>query len=68
VLPNLRFSREFGLFFVEFPFFLKICGLLLFGLVLIEIYLHFVLVFLQISVLRVAFFKFYGTFAVSIYF
>ena len=43
---------------------MKTCGLLVFGLVLIEICLFF----LQISVLRIAFFfECYGTFAVSIY-
>jgi len=42
LLPTLLFSREFGLvFFVELRFFLKTCGLLVFGLILIEICLFF---------------------------
>jgi len=48
--------------------FLMTCDLLVFGLVLIEICLFFGLVIMQISVLWIAFFKFYGTFSVLIYF
>ena len=43
VLPTLRFPANLG-FFVELRFF-KTCGLLVFGLVLIEIFLFFRLVF-----------------------
>jgi len=42
-------------FFAELRFFSKTCRLLIFGLVLIEICLFFGLVFLQISVVRIAF-------------
>jgi len=56
VLPTLRFSRKFGLVFLWICGFFKTCGLLVFGLVLIEFCLFFGL-FLQISVLRIAFFS-----------
>jgi len=52
VLPTLRFSREFGLVFLKLRVFFKTCGLLVFGLVLIEICL-----FLQISVFLIPFFS-----------
>ena len=48
VLPTLPFSREFGLIFVELRVFLKTCGLLV---------LNEICLFLQISVLRIAFFQ-----------
>jgi len=56
VLPTLRFSREFELVILWSCVFLKTCGLLVSGLVLIEICLFWAC-FLQISVLRIAFFS-----------
>jgi len=41
VLPTLWFSSEFGLVFLWSSVFLETCGLLVFGLVLIEISLFF---------------------------
>jgi len=55
----LQFSRKFGLvFFVELQVFLKTCGLLAFGLVLIEICLFFA----DFCFTDCLFFKFYGNF------
>ena len=41
MLQTLRFSNEFGLTFCGVAGFLRTCGLLVFGLVLIEICLFF---------------------------
>ena len=54
-------------FFVELRFFLKTCGLLVFGLVLIENCCFFGLVFADFCFADCFFFKCDGTFAVSIY-
>jgi len=67
VLPTLRFSREFGLVFLWICVFLKICGLLVYGLVLIEIFLVFGLVFCRFLLCGLLFFKIFGTFAFLIY-
>ena len=67
VLPALRFSREFGLVVCVFAFFLKTYGLLVFGVLLIEICLFFGLVFCRFLFWDCFLFKFCGTFAVSIY-
>jgi len=56
VLATFWFPANLGLFFVELRVFLKTCGLLVFGLVLIEIFC-FLGLLLQISVLRIAFFQ-----------
>ena len=56
VLPTLQFSFEFELvFFVELRVFLKTCGLLVFGLVLIEIYLFLGVVFCKFIFCRLLF-------------
>jgi len=55
------FPANLGLFFVELRVFLKTCGLLVFGLVLVEICLFFGLVFCRFQFCRLLFFKFYGT-------
>ena len=57
-VANLAFfSRSWACFSVELRVFLKTCGLLVFGLVLIEVCLFFWACFLQISVLGIAFFQ-----------
>jgi len=58
-LPTLRFSPNWGLFFVDLNAFLKTCGLLGFA--------ESCLFFADFVVRLCFFFKFYGTFAVSIY-
>ena len=63
VLPTLRYPAIWACFFVKLRFFLKTCGLLVFGLVLIEICFFFA----DFCFADCFFFKFYGTFAVSIY-
>jgi len=57
------FPANLGLFFVELWFFLKTWGLLVFGLVLIEICLFYA----DFCFADCFFFKCYGTFAVSMY-
>ena len=64
VLPTLRFSREFGLVFCRVARFLKTYGLLVFGLVLIEICLFLELFSAGLCFADCFLFKFYGTFAV----
>jgi len=54
-------------FFCGVAVFLKTCGLLVFGLVLIEICLFFKLAVYRFLFCGLLFFKFYGTFSVSIY-
>jgi len=61
------FPRNWTCFFVELRVFLKACGLLVFGLVVNEICLLFGLVFCRFLFCGLLFFKFYGTFALSIY-
>ena len=58
------FTANSGFIFVELRFFLKTCGLLVFGLVLFEIYLfsgiwnwNLLVCFSQICLLRIAFFR-----------
>jgi len=66
VLPSLQFSRKFGLVFVWSCVFVKTCVFLVLGLVLIEIFLVLGLSFADFCFADCIFFKFYGTFAVSI--
>jgi len=61
------FPRIWVCFFCGFAVFWGDCGLLVFGFVLIEICLFFGLVFRRFLFCGLLFFKFYGTFAVSIY-
>jgi len=57
------FPVNLGLFFCGIAFFLKTCGLLVFGLVLIEICLFFA----DFCYVDCLFFKLYGIFSVLIY-
>jgi len=63
VLPILRFFREFGLDFLWICVFLKTCGLLVFGLVLIKICLFYA----DFCIADCFFIKLHGHFALSIY-
>jgi len=58
VLPTLRLSHEFGLvFFVYLRVFLKTCGLLVFGLVLIKFCLFFLACFFRFLYCGLLFFQ-----------
>jgi len=58
VLPTLRFSREFALVFLwSCGLFLKTCGLLVYGIILIEICLFFGLAFCRFLFCRLLFFQ-----------